>query len=132
MPIYTIKKVSGKEVAIPEEMLQVLGVNDGDYITFKGSKSSKEITVTPLVTPSTKTAELKVLLQNVPGTNANVDAVLGRLGINILFGMGGLVENNVYSSAKLLDISTCPCGVKDVRKELENIPEVIDVYIKEL
>lgn len=117
---------------VPEDLLNVLGLEKGEYVIFKGSKTNKEIVITPLLTPSSRAAELRVLLKNVPGTNANVDSVLGELGINIVFGKGGLVEKDIYSSAKVLDMSNCSCSLKDIKKKLDSIPEVIDVALEEL
>ncbi|MCC7569402.1 MAG: hypothetical protein KO463_07305 [Candidatus Methanofastidiosa archaeon] len=132
MPLYSIRKITEHDMLVPETILEVLGLKKGEYLIFKGSKTSREIVIRPLMTPSSKAAELKVLLRNVPGTNARVDAVLGNLGINIVFGKGGLVEETVYSSVKVLDLSDCTCTLREVKKELESIPEVIDVAIEEL
>ncbi len=132
MPIFSIRKITDYGMLVPEDLLNVLGLEKGEYVIFKGSKTSKEITIKPLLTPSSRAAELKVLLKNVPGTNANVDAVLGKLGINIVFGKGGLVDEDMYSSAKVLDMSACSCTIREIKKEIEAIPEVIDVVIEEL
>ncbi|MHC1598608.1 MAG: hypothetical protein ACXQS3_04010 [Candidatus Methanofastidiosia archaeon] len=132
MPIFSIIKVDKNDVTIPCDILDVLGIQKGEYIIFKGSVSGKEITIKPLVPTSTETAELKVLLKNVPGTNANVDVILGKFGINILFGTGGIVDDNIYSSVKLLDLSECKHSLKDIKKEISAIPEVIDVFIEEV
>ncbi|MHC1605306.1 MAG: hypothetical protein ACXQTP_04990 [Candidatus Methanofastidiosia archaeon] len=130
MSIYSIKKVENNVVKIPKEIMQILDIKEGEYIIFKGSKSKKEIVVTPLIPPATQTAELKVLLKNLPGTNANVDSILGKTGINIIFGEGGLVDNDIYASVKLLDVSQCNCSIKELKKLLEGIPEVLDVVVE--
>ncbi|MBN1785414.1 MAG: hypothetical protein JW825_00290 [Candidatus Methanofastidiosa archaeon] len=109
-----------------------MNVRSGEYLIFKGNRAKKEITVKPLISSCLKAAELKLMIQNKPGTNAKVDKILGDLGINIVFGRGGQVEEDVYISVKLLDMSSAVVGVKEVQRELEAIEEVIDLIVEEI
>jgi len=130
MTVYSIQKAEGATVKIPSDVLSTLNVRSGEYLIFKGNRSKKEITVTPLISNCVNAAELKLMISNVPGVNAKVDKILGDLGINIVFGRGGQVEDDVYISVKLLDTSNSRVGVKEIQHALEEIDEVIDLTVE--
>jgi len=132
MTVYSIQKTEGDTVKIPSDVLSTLSVRSGEYLVFKGNRAKKEIIVKPLISSLVKAAEMKIMLKNVPGTNAKVDKVLGDLGINIVFGRGGQVDEGIYISVKLLDFSNTNVGVKQVQHEIEKIDEVVDLIVEEI
>jgi len=132
MTVYSIQKTEGDTVKIPSDVLSTLSVRNGEYLVFKGNRAKKEITVSPLISSLVKAAEMKLMIRNVPGTNAKVDKVLGDLGINIVFGRGGQVDEGIYISVKLLDFSSAKVSVKEVQREIEKIDDVIDLIVEEI
>ncbi|HPR41024.1 MAG TPA: hypothetical protein PK718_00555 [Candidatus Methanofastidiosa archaeon] len=132
MSVYSIQKTEGDTVKIPSDVLSTLNVRSGEYLVFQGNRAKKEIIVRPLISSLVKAAEMKLMIKNVPGTNAKVDTVLGDLGINIVFGRGGQVDEGIYISVKLLDFSNARVSVKEVQREIEKIDEVIDLIVEEI
>jgi len=132
MTVYSIQKTEGDTVKIPSDVLSTLSVRNGEYLVFKGNRAKKEIIVSPLISSLVKAAEMKLMIRNVPGTNAKVDKVLGDLGINIVFGRGGQVDEGIYISVKLLDFSSAKVSVKEVQREIEKIDDVIDLIVEEI
>ena len=131
MDIYSIRRVKGsKLLTVPPYILETLGIQEGEYVVFKGNKAKNEVTVKPLLTHGQNAAELKVLLKNTPGTNANIDSLLAKNGINIIFGKGAIVEEDLYSSVKLIDVTCCNVSLKELKKEIEGLSEVVDVTIE--
>ncbi|NJE04411.1 MULTISPECIES: ACT domain-containing protein [Thermococcus] len=119
-------------VEIPMDYAYELGLLEGAYFLIEVDTDLNEIHMERIALPGKRLAEVELVVEDRPGVLAKISGLFGRHGVNILFseseelsaiGLAGIVA--------VVDIGGVG-NLDDLRRELESLPEVREVYLNPL
>ncbi|MBU6998769.1 MAG: hypothetical protein HXS41_05385 [Theionarchaea archaeon] len=133
MKNYWIVQVKGKSLILPKELSEILRIESGAYVLIEADTRSREAVVTKLASSGVKLVEMNLLMRNIPGAMAKVDAMLGSHNINIIYAEGEMVEDDpgLYTSVKMLDMCRADVTSPELERELKSLPEIVETRFLE-
>ena len=134
MRVYDIIKIQENgTIEIPEDIAVEIGVVKGAYFLVEANERSKEISFERIAVPGKNLAELTLILEDRPGSLADVALELGNNNINILFNESDEIEStNLAALVALLDISQSRIPIEEIRNHLKQMKVVREVQIRKI
>ena len=134
MRVYDIIKIQENGIIeIPEDIAVEIGVVKGAYFLVEANERSKEISFERIAVPGKNLAELTLILEDRPGSLADVALELGNNNINILFNESDEIEStNLAALVALLDISQSRIPIEEIRNHLKQMKVVREVQIRKI
>ena len=134
MRVYDIIKIQENgRIEIPEDIAVEIGVVKGAYFLVEANERSKEISFERIAVPGKNLAELTLILEDRPGSLADVAQELGNNNINILFNESDEIEStNLAALVALLDISQSRIPIEEIRNHLKQMKVVREVQIRKI
>ena len=134
MRVYDIIKIQENgRIEIPEDIAVEIGVVKGAYFLVEANERSKEISFERIAVPGKNLAELTLILEDRPGSLADVALELGNNNINILFNESDEIEStNLAALVALLDISQSRIPLEEIKNHLKQMKVVREVQIRKI
>ena len=134
MRVYDIIKIQENgTIEIPEDIAVEIGVVKGAYFLVEANERSKEISFERIAVPGKNLAELTLILEDRPGSLADVALELGNNNINILFNESDEIEStNLAALVALLDISQSRIAIEEIKNHLKQMKVVREVQIRKI
>ena len=134
MRVYDIIKIQENgRIEIPEDIAVEIGVVKGAYFLVEANERSKEISFERIAVPGKNLAELTLILEDRPGSLADVALELGNNNINILFNESDEIEStNLAALVALLDVSQSRIPIEEIRNHLKQMKVVREVQIRKI
>jgi len=134
MRVYDIIKIQENgRIEIPEDIAVEIGVVKGAYFLVEANERSKEISFERIAVPGKNLAELTLILEDRPGSLADVALELGNNNINILFNESDEIEStNLAALVALLDISQSRIAIEEIKNHLKQMKVVREVQIRKI
>ncbi|MBU7032390.1 MAG: ACT domain-containing protein [Theionarchaea archaeon] len=134
MKVYDIIKIQENNVIrIPDDIGIEIGMVKGSYFLVEADERAKEISFERIAVPGKNLAELSLVLEDKPGSLADVALELGNNNINILFNESDEIEStNLAALVAVLDISHARITMEELRSHLKTMTVVRDVEIKKI
>lgn len=132
--VYDIIKIQENGVIrLPEDIAVEIGIAKGAYLLVEANERTKEISFERIAVPGKDLAELTLLLEDRPGTLADVALELGNNNINILFNESDeIASSNLAALVAILDISQSSISIQDLKSHLKSMSIVKEVEIREI
>lgn len=134
MKVYDIIKIQENNVIrIPDDIGIEIGMVKGSYFLVEADERAKEISFERIAVPGKNLAELSLVLEDKPGSLADVALELGNNNINILFNESDeIASTNLAALVAVLDISHARITMEELRSHLKTMTVVRDVEIKKI
>ena len=105
-------------ILIPIHIRRMLGANDGTEIVIIPEHNKGEVRMLPLIRD--KTAEMKILMNDVPGSLAHIADSLAAHGVNIIMSESRTITRGKLAEWEVIvDISEANGSVEKLKLELE-------------
>jgi ACT domain-containing protein len=132
--VYDIIKIQENNIIrLPEDISVEIGLVKGSYFLVEADERAKEISFERIAVPGKNLAELSAVLEDKPGSLADVALELGNNNINILFNESDEIEStNLAALIAVLDVSHSRISVEELKSHLEDMNVVREVEIKKI
>ena len=123
-----VKLDSKGRVLIPIHIRKFLNVDDGTELIIVEDNDKMQVRVLPLI--KEKTAELRFMIGDMPGSLAFIADTLANYNINIIMSESRtLVKGKMAEWDVIVDTSECNGSIEQFRKEIIDSGKIKDVEI---
>ena len=105
----------------------------GAYLLVEADERSKELSFERIAVPGKDLAEITFILEDKPGTLADVALELGNNNINILFNETEEIRfSNLSALVAIVDMSQAKIAVDELRSHFKRMKVVREVEIRQI
>ena len=132
--VYDIIKIQENGVIrLPEEIATEVGIIKGAYLLVEADERSKELSFERIAVPGKDLAEITFILEDKPGTLADIALELGNNNINILFNEADEIRfSNLSALIAIVDMSAAKIGVEKLKSHFKQMKVVREVDIRQI
>lgn len=132
--VYDIIKIQENGVIrLPEEIATEVGIVKGAYLLVEADERSKELSFERIAVPGKDLAEITFILEDKPGTLADIALELGNNNINILFNEADEIRfSNLSALIAIVDMSKAKISVDKLKSHFKQMKVVREVDIRQI